>query len=114
MNSEIAKLKSIITDSMYNYMEEYGGVSYSQVHVEECKTILDTFINSFSNNNLDIEESLLKVEEVVLALNELNSRCDSELIETDQREDICKLIDLVLESAGHKFDFDTTEVWREW
>ena len=55
-----------------------------------------------------------QVKETVLALNVLNEKCEYELIETDQREDICKFIITAVNVAGLKTDEDVTEEWREW
>lgn len=58
---------------------------------------------------------LALVRDAVLALNVLNEQCGGELIETDQREDLCE----VLLRAGalrgfHYADDDVTEEWRDW
>ncbi len=56
------------------------------------------------------------VKKAVLALNELNEKCDFSLIETDQREDICAYI---IQTACF-FNFiqdeneDITGEWRDW
>ena len=47
-------------------------------------------------------------------MNVLNEKCEYELIETDQREDICKFIITAVNVAGLKTDEDVTEEWREW
>jgi hypothetical protein len=54
------------------------------------------------------------VKDLVLKLNALNDRCQGSLIETDQREDICELIESSLTQASIPFEGDVTEEWREW
>jgi hypothetical protein len=54
------------------------------------------------------------VKRVVLKLNKLNASCDGALIETDQREDLCELIQTAAKSAGLNSDQDATVSWREW
>lgn len=56
------------------------------------------------------------VKTAVLALNDLNEKCDFSLIETDQREDICEFII----KTAYFFNFiqneneDITGEWRDW
>jgi hypothetical protein len=40
------------------------------------------------------------VKKTVLALNDLNEECNCSLIETDQHEDLCELIDVAVDRAG--------------
>jgi hypothetical protein len=45
----------------------------------------------------------------------LNATCEYDLIETDQREDICAFIIRAGALAGfNEADEDVTEEWREW
>ena len=51
----------------------------------------------------------------VLKLNKLNEKAGYELIETDQREDICKYIIRAGALLGFNGeDEDVTEEWRDW
>jgi hypothetical protein len=55
------------------------------------------------------------VKKTILRLNELNEECDGGLIETDQREDLAKLINLAAKQAGLESSADDiTYKWREW
>jgi hypothetical protein len=56
------------------------------------------------------------VKKSVLSLNALNEECDGGLIETDQREELAKLIILAARHAGleSSADDDITYEWREW
>ena len=55
------------------------------------------------------------VKAAVLALNQLNAKCDYSLIETDQREDLAMLVIKAAESVGvGNGKNDITEEWREW
>ena len=73
-----------------------------------------TFQKSISANCTNLDEAMLHAQSVIIRLNELNERCDECLIETDQREQICEFIDLVLSRASISVDGDVTEEWREW
>lgn len=65
--------------------------------------------------NVDSKDEAMKiVEKTVLALNDLNEKCEYELIETDQREDIAEIIILAGNPKGfNSRDEDITEDWRE-
>ena len=55
------------------------------------------------------------VKELVLALNDLNEGADHCLLETDEREAICELIQCSAEECGLiDPESDVTEEWREW
>ena len=57
---------------------------------------------------------LKRTKELVLKLNVLNEKCEYAIIETEQREDICELISMVINSTGHNLNEDITHEWREW
>ena len=44
----------------------------------------------------------------------LNARCNGHLIETDQRENLCDLINRGAGAAGVGAGADLTAAWREW
>ena len=61
------------------------------------------------------EESLSLVKITVEALNELNESTEFQLIETDQREDICEIIIRGRHLRGYNdMEDDITGEWREW
>ena len=58
---------------------------------------------------------LLREKKTVILLNEINEKCEYELIETEQREDIAEIIILSGSLKGFNTrDDDITEEWREW
>ena len=62
-----------------------------------------------------VERQRIDVKKTILRLNELNEEVDGSLIETDQREYLCKLIDLAAGHAGLESSADDiTYKWREW
>jgi transcriptional regulator of heat shock response len=112
-NFEMVEISARIRTDMLNYIEP-GDTSYSSSEVEECMQILQDYLVG-----MEIKESkddaMKLVEKTVLALNELNQRCQFELIETDQREDICEIIILAGKIKGFNTrDEDITDEWREW
>ena len=87
---------------------------YTKKDVKKCGMLLDEHLENISQAN-DRESAMKCVEETVLKLNKLNQNAGEELIETDQREDICEF----LTKAGVILGFneeseDVTENWREW
>ena len=110
-----------VLTSMYEYLipeedDEMEGFvpAYGKKDVKTCEEILLEFIDALSRADENKEIIMGQVKETVLALNVLNEKCEYELIETDQREDICKLIITAVKVAGLKTDEDVTEEWREW
>ena len=55
------------------------------------------------------------VKMTVLRLNKLNEKCDFQLIETGEREQIAEIIISAGNLKGYNsLDDDITEEWREW
>ena len=116
MNAEIEDKKTYLLHWMYDFIEGEDEPAYLQEHIEECDQVLSSFIDDVANSHQrsDFLWVSAQVESLVKKLNELNFNLDHQLIETDQREDICALIKLVLQKAGHECKEDMTEKWREW
>ena len=112
-DSAIVELRKRLIQGMREFMQD-AEVAYDESHIELCDAILVEFLNDISSAT-DRSSALHVVKEAVLKLNALNERCVGELIETDQREDICAL----MIRGGHLRGFngvdeDTTEQWRDW
>jgi len=98
---------------MRDFMEEEE-VGYDESHITACDAILAKFLKGMDRAT-DRAAGLACAREAVEALNELVELTDGELIETDQREDICLLIMRAGELRGfNAADEDVTEEWREW
>jgi len=130
MNQEILEVKQALIDGMIEYMK-YGGAvdendpeydpefdaGYTQKHVDRCSEIIDEFLASLEKTpEAQKNEYIMDtVKKTILRLNELNEECDGGLIETDQREDLAKLINLAARHAGLESSaYDITYEWREW
>ncbi|RNA61784.1 hypothetical protein D1631_07485 [Chryseobacterium nematophagum] len=111
-DKEIDNLISKVKISMENYMKE-AQPPYSQKDIDECTSLLtDYTTNIFKTHSK--EETMSIVKTTVLNLNTLNDRCNLSLIETDEREKIVEIMNLV----SHKMEYssadeDITEEWRE-
>jgi len=130
MNQEIIELKQELFDGMIDYMK-YGGAvdendpeygpefdaGYTQKHIDRLSEIIDDFLASLEKTpEAQKNEYIMDaVKKTILRLNELNEEVDGSLIETDQREYLCKLIDLAARHAGLESSVDDiTYEWREW
>lgn len=112
-NQKIKNTKVFIKTSMLDYMND-ADVNYTEEDIEECITILNDHLDGLEKIKTKSEAKKL-VEETVLDLNDLNDDCDGDLIETDQRENICEIIIYGGFLMGfNDEDEDVTEEWREW
>lgn len=112
-NQKIKAAKVWIRSSMMDYMTSTD-VSYTEEDVDECIEILNDHLDDLEKVKSK-SEAMKLVEKTVLDLNDLNADCDGELIETDQRENICEVIIQSGFLMGYNAeDDDVTEEWREW
>lgn len=103
-----------IMQTMEEYLEAAGyGCGYSKKSINKFQKISTKFLNNIKKckNENDFEKASIKY---IKKLNLLNSKCDYELIETDQRE---LIVDMIFDvGAKHNFMFedDFTDIHREW
>lgn len=113
---ENLEIKEIIDDlkiGMIDFIEE-GVTEYSEKDVDLCIKLIDDFLGEISNSSSK-DAGMKLVEKLVINLNELNDKCECELIETGQREQIAEIIILAGFLKGYnEKDEDITEEWREW
>lgn len=109
---KIQETRATLLEGMVDFMDEDS--AYNQAHVDQCDSIIANYIATVASISQRAE--LLKaVESTVLEINSLNEQAEHELIETDQREDICAIIIRAGFLGGfNKEDEDVTEEWREW
>lgn len=112
-NSEIKEISERLKEGMIEFIEP-GETAYSKTDVETCMNLISDYLNKVENASSK-DETMKIVEKTVLALNDLNEKCEYELIETDQREDIAEILILAGNLKGfNSRDEDITEDWREW
>lgn len=112
-SSEIKEIKARLQGGMIDFIEP-GETAYDKTDVETCMNLISDYLSEIENVNSK-DEAMKIVEKTVLALNDLNEKCEYELIETDQREDIAGIIILAGNLKGfNSRDEDITEDWREW
>ena len=112
-NPSFEKQISLLKKSMIEYMET-ADPSYSKNDVEECEKILNNYLSDMSNSKSK-DEGMKIVKNTVEKLNQLNEKCNFELIETSEREQIVDVIILASSKKGYnRLEDDITENWRKW
>jgi hypothetical protein len=112
-NLEIKKIYESLKIGMLNFIQP-DVTEYTKSDVENCISLIDNYLDEISKSNSK-EDGILSAKRVVFALNKLNEKCEYELIETEQKEQITDIIIL----AGHLKSYngrneDITEKWRKW
>jgi hypothetical protein len=109
----LCDLLARLTEGMLDYMQA-GHASYSEKDVEKCREILISHVEQLDTLN-DRGQAQELVKATILTLNKLNQSAGEDLIETDQREDICAFIIKAGAIKGFNSENeDVTEEWREW
>ncbi len=85
-NTEIKKISESLKIGMIEYIEP-GETEYTASDVEKCMTLINNFLDKISESNSK-ENGMILVKNIVLGLNDLNEKCEHELIETGQREQL--------------------------
>ncbi len=111
---EFTKLKGQLAQEMESYLEEVGeGCGYSKTDIGICVAVVDSYLAAVSQV-VNSDWIMAEVQKVAIRLNNLNDRCNGGLIETDQRELICEIVNKAAKYAGLDFGKnDPTEEWRE-
>lgn len=116
-DAQIEMILEGMTEYMESVREEGDDPGYKKSDVAACGKLLRSFVEKVTDaENPETVKALVKA--VVLKLNDLNEKCNSSLIETDQREVLVELINEVAADAGYESEDpdseDVTEEWREW
>ena len=109
---EIERLRTRLREEMLRYLRE-ADPDYTEAEVNVCFQILDRYQTEMRQAP-DRATGMRSVQRAVEALNDLAERAE-DLIETEQREDLCEII--ILASAERRFNdpqVDITEPWRDW
>lgn len=112
-------LKTDFLESLREYLagmlDGGGEAGYSGADVGECGRILDAYLVTVADAPPGDEQAVMDaVQFTVMSLNSLNARCNGHLIETDQREHLCDLINRAATAAGVGSGQDLTRQWRDW
>lgn len=103
----------ILKQEMIDYMN-FSKPKYTMKEIENCEFILIEFINNIDKTTTK-EEGMKMIQSTIFQLNELNKNCKYDLIETNERERIAKImIDTGYLKGYNSLNEDITEQWREW
>lgn len=113
------EVNEMVIKPMLSYMRECigdGGCGFNIFHVLKCRRLLFVYLKRLSHiKSPDDAEILGTVKTLVLALNDLNEKTEYALLETEERENICDVIQRSAEECGLQEEIDdVTEEWREW
>lgn len=95
--------------------------------IDKTELLLKDFIASIdqcSTSDHDFPHVMQCIEALVVSLNQVNEEFDFEVIETDEREELCAFIDDVIIAKGIDIEalaaaqncgrHELTDQWREW
>jgi len=101
---------------MIGFLEEWDDCTYTLRDVETCAMLLRNYLGELCAMWNPTDDRILQsAKQLVLALNRLNESTDFSIIETDQREAICQLIqESAVECGLKEYEEDITEQWRQW
>jgi hypothetical protein len=102
-----------LTCGMLDYMES-ADANYSAEDVEACRSILIAHAEALEPTQ-DRSAAMDLVRITVERLNKLNEEAGEDLIESDQREEICEFMIKAGTIKGFNSESeDVTEAWRQW
>jgi len=102
-----------LEQSMLSYMRR-ANPSYGQKDVRRCAAIITRYLEQM-DRSAAVAQGMEVVKAAILELNALNEKCDGQLIETEEREQIATIIINASARKGYNTpDEDITEPWREW
>jgi len=120
MQDYLNKLKAAKADYPFKRWCESGLEQYTPEACAAFTKIFDKLIADLGKLgvNADDDAKLAAIEQAVLALNDLDDE-DERLIETDEREQLCDLVNTIASAAGlDPKDYGDGEgpasEWREW
>lgn len=120
---EFIELQGSIVDGMLAQLEadEDSGrvpdMGYTAQDVDRCAAILADYLAAVLHPSLHGDKAavMAQVQAVVEAINQLNADTDHNLVEPEQRMQLCELIIAAARQAGvADEEGDITEEWREW
>ncbi|MBQ9115447.1 MAG: hypothetical protein IJY04_00320 [Clostridia bacterium] len=105
-----------VVTPMIEYMDDMVDCDYTQRTIDKCESLLLDYIDALEALEDPSDEEIMQlVENLVLALNDLNESVNYALIETMERESICEIIqNSALDCGLNTTEDDITAEWREW
>ena len=107
-------------DKWKSYKDD-GLEQYTKENCEAAKHIFDTLLSNLValGENASEEDKIQKFQIAVESLNSLNDETDGSLIETDEREELCELFNMISVKAGidprnYGDGEGPASEWRDW
>ena len=120
----IARREAEVTAPMlanYRSWSAEGEGGYTEKHIRKCANLLDAYAKTLASLGTPVgpkrdKQIMTVVKHLVLDLNKLNAKTAYEMLETDERDNICVLVTEAAVQAGlteTPEDGDVTGEWRE-
>ena len=102
--------------SYMSFFDEDEECPFTKEDVIKCEKILSDYLEALNALTSPTNKEIMgRVQEAVLALNQLNEDSDYSMIETEARENIWELIQTSAVACGLQNPAeDITDEWRDW
>lgn len=109
------QLQETVIFPMTDYINDCEDCGFTQKDIKKCEKLMLRYLFALEKMKKPTDEKIMKqVKALVLALNQLNEKTDYCLLETDERESICEIIQESAVACGLiDSSDDVTEDWRE-
>lgn len=109
-------LQQTVISPMTAYMQDSEDCGFTQNDVAKCESLILEYLSALEGMEEPTDAKIMQhVQTLVLSLNELNEKTDFCLLETEERECICEIIQSSAIAYGLTDpEDDITEEWREW
>ncbi len=103
-------------EPMLRFIHEFDDELYTEDDVNAVRALLEAYVEALAALKDPTDAQIMEqVRDVVLTLNRLNQDREYPMIETEEREMLCEVIQRCAEDCGLKdAPHDVTEEWREW
>ena len=111
------QLQETVVIPMTEFMGEDEDCGFTKKDIEKCESLILKYLLALEQITTPTNKEIMKhVKSLVLALNKLNEKTDYAMLETDERESICVLVQDFAVACGLAEipeDDDVTGEWRE-
>ena len=109
------QLQETVIAPMTDYMNDCEDCGFTKRDIKKCEKLILKYLTALEKMKKPTDETIMDhVKTLVLALNRLNEKTDYCLLETDERESICEIIQESAVACGLADpEDDVTEEWRE-
>ena len=110
------QLQETVIVPMTEFMNDCEDCGFTQKDIAKCEALILEYLVALESITEPANKEIMKhVKKLVLALNKLNEKTDYCLLETEERESICAIIqNSAVECGLTNPEDDITEEWREW